>query len=42
VKVYPNNSLAFALPKGRKTGTVPLPGSVRDDLRVRDAGPDPA
>jgi integrase len=32
VKVYPNNSLAFALPKGRKTRTVPLPGSVRDDL----------
>jgi integrase len=32
VKVYANNKQAFALPKGRKVRTVPLPDSVRDDL----------
>jgi integrase len=32
VKVFANNRLVFALPKGRKTRTVPLPGSVRDAL----------
>ena len=32
VKLYASNRQAFALPKGRKTRTVPLPDSVRDDL----------
>jgi integrase len=32
VKLFRNNRQVFALPKGRKTRTVPLPGSVRDDL----------
>jgi integrase len=32
VKLYANGQQAFALPKGRKTRTVPLPASVRDEL----------
>lgn len=32
VKVYGGNRLAFALPKHGKTRTIPLPGSVRDEL----------
>lgn len=32
VKLFSNNKAVFALPKGRKTRTVPLPDSVRDDL----------
>jgi len=32
VKVFGGNRLAFALPKGRKTRTVPLPASVRDAI----------
>jgi integrase len=32
VKLYGGNRQAFALPKGRKTRTVPLPESVKDDL----------
>jgi integrase len=32
VKLFADGSQAFALPKGRKTRTVPLPDSVRDDL----------
>ena len=32
VKLYGSNRQAFALPKGRKTRTVPLPDSVRDEL----------
>jgi integrase len=32
VKVMSSNKLIFALPKGRKTRTVPLPSSVRDAL----------
>jgi len=32
VKLYANGQQAFALPKGRKTRTVPLPPSVRDEL----------
>ena len=32
VKVYPDNQLIFALPKGRKTRQVPLPAVVADEL----------
>ncbi|WP_152361440.1 tyrosine-type recombinase/integrase [Microlunatus speluncae] len=32
VKLFRNNRQVFALPKGGKTRTVPLPDSVRDDL----------
>jgi integrase len=32
VKVLPDNKTMFALPKGRKTRTVPLPQIVRDEL----------
>lgn len=32
VKLFANNRQVFALPKGRKTRTVPLPSSVRDEL----------
>lgn len=32
VKVYANNKQAFALPKGGKTRTVPLPSTVREAL----------
>ena len=32
VKLYSDGTQAFALPKGAKTRTVPLPGSVRDHL----------
>ena len=32
VRVVNGRLLVFALPKGRKTRTVPLPGSVRDEL----------
>lgn len=32
VKVFSNNKPAFALPKGRKVRSVPLPSSVRDAL----------
>jgi hypothetical protein len=32
VKLFANNRQVFALPKGRKTRTVPLPASVRDML----------
>jgi integrase len=32
VKLFSSNRQVFALPKGRKTRTVPLPDSVRDDL----------
>jgi len=32
VKVLPDSQLLLALPKGRKTRTVPLPHSVRDEL----------
>jgi integrase len=32
VKLYANGEQCFALPKGGKTRTVPLPGSVRDAL----------
>jgi integrase len=32
VKLFASNRQAFALPKGRKTRTVPLPDSVRDEL----------
>lgn len=32
VKLFANNRQAFALPKGRKTRTVPLPSTVRDEL----------
>jgi integrase len=32
VKLYASNRQVFALPKGRKTRTIPLPDSVRDEL----------
>jgi len=32
VKVYPDNQLIFALPKGQKTREVPLPSVVADEL----------
>lgn len=32
VKLYSDGRLEFALPKGRKVRTVPLPGQVRDEL----------
>jgi integrase len=32
VKLYSDGTMAFALPKGRKTRTVPLPGVVREAL----------
>lgn len=32
VKLYANNKQAFGLPKGRKTRTIPLPPSLRDEL----------
>jgi integrase len=32
VKLFASNRQVFALPKGRKTRTIPLPDSVRDEL----------